>query len=513
MKGKPSLSIAVCAWLFAAAGTLDAVAARTNVFSLQQCFELALKRNLDVRIERATSEVARFGLGAAYGAYDPVLSIEASHAYIDAPGDFSPQKHNFDFPYTMDTDHGGAGLAGLLPWGMNYTLESATGRKSATTDFNINPADAADYPWGIRNTNNSFARASMTLRQHLLKDFWIDESRQVLAIRRAELKMSEASLRMEILKTMLRVELAYHDLASKREIVRVEEAGVKMREAFLGETRRRVEVGDQPPLDLQHAETLLQNTVTALAAAREAWVSGQNALKALVSDDFRAWADETLDPAATSSVFPPAASLQRSFQLALRQRPDLLEARLAIERSDVAVRFRYNQLFPSLDLVGRLGSSAVEADAAQAISTMLRQGDPQYMYGIVLTMPLTRTGQRNDYRRSKAEREISQLQLKKAEEGVLVQVADWVNRVESRYSQVGSTAKARSYAEAALAAEQKKLQNGLTTPYFVLRYQEALTEAQRAEVLAVADYLKAQAQLAFAEGSTLDRYHLAVELR
>jgi outer membrane protein TolC len=286
-----------------------------------------------------------------------------------------------------------------------------------------------------------------------------------------------------------------------------------MREAFLGETRRRVEVGDQPPLDLQHAETLLQNTVTALAAAREAWISGQNALKALVSDDCRAWADETLDPAATSSVIPPAASLQRSFQLALRQRPDLLEARLAIERSNVAVRFRYNQLFPSLDLVGRLGSSAVEPDAAQAISTMLRQGDPQYMYGIVLTMPLTRTGQRNDYRRSKAEREISQLQLKRAEEGVLVQVADWVNRVESRYSQVGSTAKARSYAEAALAAEQKKLQNGLTTPYFVLQYQEALTAAQRAEVLAVADYLKAQAQLAFAEGSTLDRYHLAVEVR
>ena len=87
MKGKPSLTIAVCAWLCAAAGVLPAVAAHTNVFSLQQCFELALKRNLDVRIERATTDVARFGLGAAYGAYDPVLSIEASHAYIDAPGE------------------------------------------------------------------------------------------------------------------------------------------------------------------------------------------------------------------------------------------------------------------------------------------------------------------------------------------------------------------------------------------------------------------------------------------
>jgi len=29
----------------------------------------------------------------------------------------------------------------------------------------------------------------------------------------------------------------------------------------------------------------------------------------------------------------------------------------------------------------------------------------------------------------------------------------------------------------------------------------------------VADYLKAQAQLAFAEGRTLDRYHIAVEVK
>ena len=486
--------------------------ARTNTLSLHACFDLALQRNLDVRIERLSSEIARFSLAGAYGAYDPVLSVAASHAYVNTPGDFSPQKFNWDFPYQMDTDQGGTTLAGALPFGMSYDLGGGAGRKSAITDFSGRPNDGDAYLWGIRDTNNSFAQASLTLRQHLLKDAWIDQAREVVQVRRAQLKMSEAALRVQILKTMLAVEMGYYDLVAGRELVRVQEAALGLKEQFLKETRRRVEVGDQPPLELQQAETQLQNTITALAAARETWVSQQNALKGLLSDNFREWAQTELAPVELPAPIPPHAQLSQSFQQALRERPDLLEARLAVERSDVMVRFHYNQLFPSLDAIGRVGSSAVESDVGEAISTVFHKGDPDYMYGVVLSIPLTRTTQRNEYRMSKSAKELAKLQLQRAEQGVLLQVADWVNRVESRFSQVGSTAKARTYAEAALTAEQKKLENGLTTSYFVLEFQEALTAARRAEVLAVADYHKAQAQLAFAEGSTLDRYHITVDI-
>jgi outer membrane protein TolC len=64
-----------------------------------------------------------------------------------------------------------------------------------------------------------------------------------------------------------------------------------------------------------------------------------------------------------------------------------------------------------------------------------------------------------------------------------------------------------------LAAEQKKLQNGLTTAFVVLQMQEALTAARTAEVQALSDYNKALAQLAFAEGSILDKHHLTLEVR
>jgi outer membrane protein TolC len=96
---------------------------------------------------------------------------------------------------------------------------------------------------------------------------------------------------------------------------------------------------------------------------------------------------------------------------------------------------------------------------------------------------------------------------------VLVQIADYANRVQSRFSQVGSTRKARSFAEAALAAELKKLQNGLSTSYFVLQSEEILTAAQTAELQALTDYNRILAQLAFAEGSILERNHLELEAK
>ena len=85
--------------------------------------------------------------------------------------------------------------------------------------------------------------------------------------------------------------------------------------------------------------------------------------------------------------------------------------------------------------------------------------------------------------------------------------------MNSKLSQLDSTRKARSYAESALSAEEKKLQNGLTTTFVVLQLQETLTSARTLELGALAEYNKAKAQLAFAEGTTLERHSLVVETR
>lgn len=491
------------------AGQSNPPATRTRLLSLDESVEMALSRNLDLQIQRASSDIARFDLNGSYGAYVPQLSFSAKHDYVSQPGDFDVDKENPHFPYELRTDTAGPRLSGELPVGLSYDFKALAGRKDATTDFSSDPTAAVD----IRRTNNFFAETDLTLRQHLLKDSWIDKDRELILVRKKNVKISEQELQFQTMKTVLAVELAYYDLSAAREEVRVQEKALEFRKQFVTETSRRVEVGDLPPLDSDQAETQLENTLTALSVAREALATRQNAFKALITDSFMEWADLDPMPSDPLSTVKEEINRSESFRRALLGRPDLIQARLAVERSDVSVRFRKNQLFPSLDVLGRYGSYNVEEHASSAISETARFSDPDYSYGVVLSFPLSNVKERNDYRASKANRWIAELQLRKAEQEVLLQVADFVNRVKLRFDQIGSTRKARTYAEAALAAEEKKLQNGLSTTFIVLQLQETLTAARTAEVAALVDYNRALAQLAFAEGRTLEKHRMKLEGR
>ena len=499
-------------WLLAC-WPVSAAETPARPLSLEECIDLALSRNLDLQVERSLAEIARYALSSTYGSYDPNFTFRALREHVDAPGDFDPHKFSPDFPYILRQDTLSAALEGKTPIGLSYTLGTRAGTKDASTDFNGDFGNANDFFFGIRNTNNAFASADVTLRQHLLKDFWIDEDRATIRVRQKQLKMTEQALRFQVMRILLAVELAYYDLIVARQQVHVEEQSLDLNQQLVNETRRRVEVGDLPPLDAEQAETQLQNTLTALAATREVAGSRENTLKSLLTDDFRAWADMEVQPTDTLVAVPVSVNRSESFQQALASRPDLAEARLAVEKTAVNVQFRYNQLFPNLDLVGSYGDQGVKSGFSRAVGDAYMFREPDYAYGAVVSFPLANIAGRNQYKESKAARQLAELQLKKAEQSVFLQVADWVNRVQSRYSQVASTRKARSYAEGALEAEQKKWKNGLSTPFFVLQAQETLTAARSAEVLSLADYNKALAQLGFAQGTSLQKFRINVQVK
>src|ERR1051325_1962586 len=270
-----------------ATGQSNPPAMHTRLLSLDQCIEMALSRNLDLQIQRASADIARFDLQGSYGAYSPQFSFSAQHDFVSQPGDFDVDKENPHFPYQLRTDTAGPALSGQLPIGLSYDFKALAGRHDATSDFRSDPGATV----GIRRTNNFFAQTDLTLRQHLLRDFWIDQSRELILVRRKNVKMSEQTVQFQTMKTVLAVELAYYDLAAAREQVRVQEKALELKKQFVAETRRRVEVGDLPPLDSDQAETQLENTLTALSAARELLSTRENELKALITDDFMEWAD------------------------------------------------------------------------------------------------------------------------------------------------------------------------------------------------------------------------------
>ena len=138
---------------------------------------------------------------------------------------------------------------------------------------------------------------------------------------------------------------------------------------------------------------------------------------------------------------------------------------------------------------------------------------PAHSFGVVLSVPLGNRTARNNYNASQAQKKQAELFVKKAEQNILAQVDNAMKLAQSVFRRVKSTHLARVFADDALKAERKKLENGISTTFIVLEYLQRLADARAAEIRALADYNKAVAQFALSEGATLEKNQLTLEVR
>jgi outer membrane protein TolC len=316
-----------------------------------------------------------------------------------------------------------------------------------------------------------------------------------------------------MMNIVTKTEVAYYDLILAREQIGVQEMALAQARQLLAEDQRRVQMGMLPPAGEQDAAAQAETAQANLLAAQLAFASQQNVLKGLIGDDFRRWADVRLDPSDALEAVATPLQRRECWDRALEQRPDIRQFRLELEKHNLQVRYRFNQLFPSLDVVGSVGGRAVDSTFGEAFDQLGDFSNPRYSYGIVLSYPLSNRAARSAYRAGETERTTAELRLKQLEQDILIQVDDAVNFVETAFRRVGATRQARTYAEAALAAERRKLANGESTSFIVLEMLNRLTASRGAESRALTDYHKALAQLAFAEGSSLERNRLDVKFK
>ena len=105
------------------------------------------------------------------------------------------------------------------------------------------------------------------------------------------------------------------------------------------------------------------------------------------------------------------------------------------------------------------------------------------------------------------------MSYKQLEQSVLIAIENAVADGRTSLERTEATRQAALYAEAALKAEQLKLDSGKSTSFQVLELQSKLTSARTAEIRALADYNIALAVIALNEGSTLERRNVTLKVK
>ena len=497
-----SLSLGIAVATAAEAPTSGSV----RTLSLNDCFQLALKHNLDLQIERLNTKIQGYQLSGSYAAYDPSFTFGASKNYLDQPGSFDPKKILPDNAYKLSTDSLAAGVIGKLPTGMSYQLGGGLDQLHAMTPFGpAFPNNINFPPDGTRRTNQFLMNSGITIRQPLLKNLWIDSDRLQIQVSKKNLQISELGLTAKVMNTVSAVQQTYYDAWLAQQILAVQQAALVKALQMHEDARLRIKNGSLVPFE----ETLYQfnvenvrgDVMSAESAAREE----QSSLRNLIADDLKDWIGGSIqvteNPAETAEQFDQIGS----WRAAMVKRPDVQQAELDLQKQDILLRFDRNQLYPSLDLVGSYGVQSADPSLSTTSGEIGNANHSKYSYGIVLSVPFSNQGARSKYKANQEERHQALLRMKQMEMGILTQVEHAGRLMETAYTRIESTRQARIFAEEVLKSEENKIQMGGTSSFVIVESRRRLTTAAVAEAKARADYAKASAQLSQGRGEILER--------
>ena len=495
--------------LIAAVATTAVAAAELKSVSLDECLRQAIEKNLSLRISRYDPELAQINLHSAYSGYDPTFNSSVGQSFSTIPRPASTNLGAFT-PQAGETwqDHYTMGLNGLGPYGFQYGLNGNLARNNSKQfgfDPNGNPLTTVSSGYGDS--------ASLSLRQPVLKNFLIDSTRLNIALAKESLKQSVEGVRDQILSLARNVAVAYYGLIATKDSIRVQESALELAERSLAENKKRVEVGAMAPLEEKQAEAQVAARRADLILARQNYDRAVNGLKRLVSDDFGSLDGTGYVPTAVLEAIPEAFSRQDSWHKALSQRPAIISQKLDLAKRNISLRFAKNQLYPELDLTGSFGLAGNQRAVGAVLGDLSDRRNPNFSFGIELSMPLTRRAAKDRLKTERVGIEASLLTYKDLEQSIMREVDDYILVAQSSLERVSATKAAQSFAEAALDAEQKKLENGKSTSFQVLSLQRDLVNAQKDTIGALTDYNIALINLSWSEGSLLEKLKVNVTVR
>jgi outer membrane protein len=430
--------------------------------------------------------------GIAPPSLDPVLTGEALRSHATAP-----QANSFavGVPVLM-TDTSAWNFGWQKGFLSGATL--AAGFENSRQSLNHLRYDLAPY------NASSFG---VTFTQPLLRGFGISLNSRFIRIAKNNSRQSDLVFQQQAISTVAAVIRLYWDLVGLNEDVRVRREALRQAEKLLSDNEEQVDAGTRAPIEVVRARAEVARSRRDLIAAESLVLQQEVVFKDYLSR--KTVSDPSLasvriiptDPfhVNPNEILPSAGELAAT---AFRDRPDIDQARIQIQSTQLALQGGKDALRPSLDLVASARNNGLAGDVnpltlvdgtvhtpdpalvggyGAALSQLFRRSYPDYGVGIQVTIPLKNRAAEADYTRDSLalrQQEVRLLQLRK--------------QVQS------------------LAAEEEKLAVGASTTFLVIQYQRDLAQARSAEVAARAGFVKARAVLHRAAGTLLDAYGVSV---
>jgi outer membrane protein len=448
-------------------------------------------------------------------------------------------------------------LAGLLNWGHQSTPEFnplITGASNwlVSSNFNGNLGYTQGFSPGTqliatfdntqitsnaaRYTYNPILSSSLafTITQPLLRGFGIDLNRRYIRIAKNDAKIADQVFRQQVIDTVAGIARLYTDLVSLNEDVNVKREALRLAQRLYEDNKNKVDQGEQAPIEVTRAQAQVASSQQALISA-EGLVEQQELIvkTAMTRGGLANPAIRSAHIIATDAVTVPETEsmppVEDVIAEALRSRPDLAQAAIQVENSEISLKGSLNALRPELDVVGSVqngglsgninpGGAALTPGAAlygggygTVLGQIFRNDFPTYSVGLQLTLPLRNRVAQADAMRDELQVRQTQARRQQFEDQVRLEVADAYVAMKQARAGYEAAIQSRILQEQSVKVEQLTFNVGLATNYLVIQYQTYLAQAQSTEVAAKGAYAKAAIALDRAVARTLEVNRVSID--
>jgi outer membrane protein len=461
--------------------------------TVEDAVKMAVDQNVDLRAARLDPQISDTRVAAAAGAFKPSLtsSVQQSNQ-LQPPASFL-------IPTATRTDvaTSSAGVTQRIPWfGTSYAVS-----------WNATHTDSNSF----LNSFNPLLQSglSFTVSQPLLRDLFVDASRQQLATSRVNRDIAHARLREMLVRTTADVKAAYWNLVSAHANVEARRSALTLAEELARVNKAKVDVGQSPPLDLVSAQAEVASDQEQLIIAETAVKQAEDQLRLLIFDPTQREVWHTaLDLIDSPPVGMAPLDLESAVTNALSGRADLVRARKDIENAQTGVRFANNQKLPDVRLnasyqASGLGGTQVlrtggfpgtivgpgsVTDFSSVLNQLFGRDYPTWSVGVNVSYPLGESAEQANAARAALERAQAGERLKSDEGRVIQQVRDAGWKVEMNAKRIETARAARELAEQRLDAERKRFEVGMSTSFLVIQAQRDLAQAKTNELGSVLAY-------------------------
>jgi outer membrane protein len=467
--------------------------------SLQEAIARAVKHSLAIRVE----------------SYNPAIKeslIHEAEANFDAIAFGSSQFSNTDEPLLRPSNSNGQTWTNTM--GIKKNLPTGT-QIQASSGFSLR--DQAGSGAFATPPGKSYYTANFNLQlvQPLLRGFGADVNEATIYLAQRDLRISLSQFKQQVIATVGDVEEAYLNLVLARTNVEVLERLVVASEQTYNDVLAR-KVIDATKTSINQALSALESRRADLHDAQKTYRAASDRLKSLLNDpELDINSNTLINPLDRPIAEPVTYEVLDCIQTALRQRPEMQQARLQLERADIVLKVARNDLLPKLDLTLAFQSNGLDHGLDAAVGgTVNPMNSLDETVGLKFEMPLGNRFAESEVDRRQNERRQAITNMVQAAQQVALDVKTQLREVFSNYSVIAIRDRVRT-----AAAEEFQgildLENiQPRTPEFLqlkLDSQANLAQAELQLVQVLVNYNLAIERLERAKGTLLDYDRISLD--